>query len=65
MRYKHEVKHHQSLEILNWRREWKKKKKDKIHGISNVCTVFAIGEQIESAFSCQKKEKRKRNSTTM
>lgn len=30
------------------------KKKEKIHGISNVCTVFAIGEQIESAFSCQK-----------
>lgn len=32
------------------------KKKDKIHGISNVCTVFAIDEQIESAFSCQKKK---------
>lgn len=34
-----------------------KKKKDKIHGISNVCTVFVIGEQMESAFSRQKKKK--------
>lgn len=34
----------------------KKKPKTKIHRISNVCTVLAIGEQIESAFSYQKKK---------